>query len=97
MTNAFSNLQNKPLRRSPDQRMLAGVCGGIAEYLNVDATLIRLGFVAITIFSGGTALIGYAVAWIVMPETAGAPVRQPTQEEDIAARIYDDPKPPTAA
>lgn len=100
MTNALSNLQNKTLRRSKDQRMLAGVCGGLAEYLNVDATLIRLGFAAVTIFTGGTALIAYAIGWIVMPEADGAPAAhqpQPTQEGDIAARIYDDPKPSNPA
>jgi phage shock protein PspC (stress-responsive transcriptional regulator) len=102
MTNSnapFSNLSGKVLRRSRDQRMLSGVSGGIAEYLNIDVTLVRLGIVALTLMTGGTALIGYVVAWVVIPEPDGKSVfqpRQPTTESDIAARIYDDAKPPAA-
>lgn len=99
----FSNLSGKTLRRSRDQRMLSGVCGGLAEYLNVDATLVRLGVVALTIFTGGTGLIAYAIGWVVMPETPALPHQyngqvppaQPSPEQDIAARIYDDSTDPT--
>ena len=106
MTNStapFSNLSGKVLRRSKNQRMLSGVSGGIAEYLNIDATLVRLSIVALTLITGGTALLGYVVAWIVIPEADGKAVWQsaqqpqhPTAESDIAARIYDDTKPPAA-
>lgn len=80
--------------------MLSGVSGGLAEYFNIDATLVRLAIVGLTLITGGTALIGYVVAWIVMPEADGKAVwqpaqHQPTPESDIAARIYDD-KPPAA-
>lgn len=106
MTNSnapFSNLSGKALRRSRDQRMLSGVSGGIAEYLNIDVTLVRLGIVGLTLLTGGTALIGYVIAWIVMPESDGKAVwqnvqqsvNQPQQspEADIASRIYDDTNP----
>src|SRR5689334_20062297 len=95
----FQNLSGKTLRRSRDQRMLSGVSGGIAEYLNIDATLVRLGIVGLTLLTGGTALIGYVIAWIVMPESDGKavwqsvqqnhqqPQPQTTPEGDIAARI----------
>jgi len=46
--------------------MIAGVCGGIAEYLNVDPTLIRLGFVLLTLASG-TGILLYLVMAIVVP------------------------------
>jgi phage shock protein PspC (stress-responsive transcriptional regulator) len=105
MTNSnapFSNLSGKTLRRSRTQRMLSGVSGGLAEYFNVDVTLVRLGIVGLTIITGGTALIGYLAAWVIVPD-ADAPAtyqptqpQQPTTESDIAARIYDDPKPPAA-
>jgi len=84
--------------------MLSGVSGGLAEYFNIDATLVRLAIVGLTLITGGTALIGYVVAWIVMPEADGKAVwqsvqqpqqQQSTPESDIAARIYDD-KPPAA-
>jgi phage shock protein C len=103
MTNSnapFSNLSGKVLRRSRDQRMLSGVSGGIAEYLNIDVTLVRLGIVALTLITGGAAILGYVVAWVIIPEPDGKAVFQPTQqpsaESDIAARIYDDTKPPAA-
>ncbi|HEU4945851.1 MAG TPA: PspC domain-containing protein [Kribbella sp.] len=103
MTNSnapFSNLSGKVLRRSRDQRMLSGVSGGIAEYFNIDVTLVRLGIVVLTLLTGGTAILGYVAAWVIIPE-ADAPGGQqtqqpPTTESDIASRIYDDPKPPTA-
>ncbi len=58
----------KRLYRSQDERMVAGVCGGISEYLNVDPTLIRLIFAALALTSGGTWLLIYLVTAIIMPE-----------------------------
>lgn len=54
------------LRRSAEDKKIAGVCGGLAEYLSVDATLIRLAWVLL-IFLGGGGIIAYIVAWIIMP------------------------------
>jgi phage shock protein PspC (stress-responsive transcriptional regulator) len=48
--------------------MFAGVCGGIADYLDVDPTLVRLFFVALTLISGGQGLIIYIVLMLVVPE-----------------------------
>ncbi|MFZ5990010.1 MAG: PspC domain-containing protein [Bacillota bacterium] len=61
---------NRRLARSKNNKVLAGVCGGIAEYFNVDPTIIRLGFV-IAGFFGGTGFIAYIVALFVMPEGEG--------------------------
>ncbi|HSK28002.1 MAG TPA: PspC domain-containing protein [Jiangellales bacterium] len=58
----------KRLTRSRTERMLGGVCGGLAQYLGVDPTLVRLGVVALTIVSGGAGLVAYVAAWIVVPE-----------------------------
>ena len=57
----------KKLYRSKTDRMIGGVCGGIAEYCNFDATLIRLLFVAVT-FLGGWGVVAYLIMWIVVPE-----------------------------
>jgi len=54
------------LYRSSVNRMIAGVCGGIAEYLSVDPTLIRLGFVLLTFVSGAGILL-YLVMVVVIP------------------------------
>jgi phage shock protein C len=61
----------KRLTRSREDRMLAGVCGGIADYLDVDPTIVRLVAVLLGIFSAGTALIGYIIAAIIIPEAPG--------------------------
>jgi len=58
--------QTRRLYRSNANRMIAGVCGGIAEYLNVDPTLIRLGFVLLT-FASGTGILLYLVMAIIVP------------------------------
>jgi len=55
------------LRRSITNRMIGGVCGGLADYLEVDPTSIRLLFVAFA-FVGGSGIILYLVLWMVMPE-----------------------------
>lgn len=52
---------------SPAGRHLAGVCGGIAEYLEIDPTLVRLAFVALTLM-GGPGLVIYIIMAIVVPE-----------------------------
>ena len=56
----------KRLMRSATNSRLAGVCGGLGEYLDVDPTLVRLVWVLVT-FVGGFGIIGYVVCWIVMP------------------------------
>lgn len=58
------------LYKSRNNRVIAGVCGGVAEYFNVDATLVRLAW-ALTFFLGGGGLILYILAVIIMPEGPG--------------------------
>ncbi|ABR49442.1 phage shock protein C, PspC [Alkaliphilus metalliredigens QYMF] len=57
----------KRLYRSHYDQKIAGVCGGIAEYFDLDSTLVRLGWVLFTFF-GGAGVIAYIIAAIVMPE-----------------------------
>jgi phage shock protein C len=57
----------KRLYRSRQERMIAGVCGGLGEYLTIDPTIIRLLF-AMTFFFGGTGIIVYLVMMMVVPE-----------------------------
>lgn len=56
----------KKLYRSRDERMLAGVCGGLAEYFHIDPSLVRLFFV-LFFFLGGSALLVYIVMWLIVP------------------------------
>jgi phage shock protein C len=55
------------LERSISNKVVAGVCGGIAEYLQVDATLVRVFFVVGTIVTGGLGLLGYIILVVLMP------------------------------
>ena len=58
---------SKRLRKSRN-RMIAGVCGGIAEWLGWDATLVRVLYVLISIFSAAfPGILVYIILWIVMP------------------------------
>jgi phage shock protein PspC (stress-responsive transcriptional regulator) len=55
------------LTKSTDQKMLFGVCGGIAEYFGLDPTLIRLLFVFLTIIAVGSPVLVYIILAFVMP------------------------------
>ncbi len=57
------------LTKSSHDRMIAGVCGGIADYLDWDPTLVRVGFVVLSIFSAAfPGLLVYIVLAIIMPD-----------------------------
>ena len=57
----------KRLYKSERDKMIAGVCGGIADYFGVDATLVRIGTAILCAISAGTGIIAYIVCAIVMP------------------------------
>ena len=59
-------MNGKKLYRSDENKMLAGVCGGIAEYFGVDPTLIRLAWVVFSLL-GGSGLLAYILAAIIIP------------------------------
>ena len=60
---------NKRLYRSDENRMLAGVCGGIAEYFNLDPTVVRLAWVAFCAL-GGSGILAYILAAIIIPDAS---------------------------
>ncbi|CUX45553.1 PspC domain-containing protein [Clostridium sp. C105KSO13] len=60
-------MEQKKLYRSRTDRMLCGVCGGIGEYFNIDATIVRLLFVLLGV-SGGTGILAYFIAAIIIPD-----------------------------
>ena len=57
---------DKRLQRSRTERMIAGVCGGLADYFGVDPTVVRAVLAAVTVF-GGAGVILYVVLWVIMP------------------------------
>mgnify|MGYP001819505562 CR=1 FL=1 len=66
----------KKLYRSTKNRMLAGVCGGLAEYFELDPTIIRVLFVLVSVFAGGGILV-YIILWLLIPQ-------EPQAAEDVA-------------
>ena len=59
-------MASKKLYRSQREKMVAGVCGGLGDYLDLDPTLIRIIWVVITLM-GGAGLLAYLIMWIVVP------------------------------
>jgi phage shock protein C len=66
--------ETRKLYRSRTNRQVAGVCGGLAEYFNLDATLIRVLFVVLAVL-GGSGIVLYVALWIIVP---GEPELPPT-------------------
>ncbi|MDQ3460643.1 MAG: PspC domain-containing protein [Deinococcota bacterium] len=60
-------MSTKRLKRSKKERIIAGVCGGLAEYYKIDASMIRIAFVLAFVFAG-IGLLPYLVLWLIMPE-----------------------------
>ena len=60
---------SQPLMRVRQGRLIAGVCGGIAKWLGWDPTLVRLGYVVLSVLSAGfPGLLIYILLWILMPQ-----------------------------
>ena len=56
----------KKMYRSSNDRMIAGVCGGLADYFNIDATWMRLIFLLFVLL-GGTTILLYLILWVLVP------------------------------
>ncbi len=62
----------KKLYRSTGNRMIAGVCGGLAEYFNVDPTVIRLAYVLLSVFTAAfPGILVYIIATLIIPQDPG--------------------------
>jgi phage shock protein C len=64
------------LTRSRDNRMIAGVCAGFAQHYGWDLNLVRVVTALVSFFSGGTGVLVYLIAWVIIPE---APYALPAQ------------------
>lgn len=58
----------KRLYRSKKDKVLGGVCGGIAQYLQVDVVVVRLIWAIFTLISMGVGVLAYILAWVIIPE-----------------------------
>jgi phage shock protein PspC (stress-responsive transcriptional regulator) len=77
-----ANAQQAPRRlyRLAYDKKIAGVCSGIAKYLDVDVTLVRILVITIMILSGGVGFLAYIAAWIIMPVDRGLPPMRASTE-----------------
>ena len=66
-------MQNNRLYRSKSSKMIAGVCGGLADFFGLDPSLVRLVFVLLALL-GGHGLLLYLILWIIVPYNQAAPV-----------------------
>lgn len=103
-------MSGKRLYRSRDDRMIAGVCGGLGEYFSIDPTIVRLILLFLMLWGGGGVLV-YILAWIVIPEqpvSAKAPTSaskvveekpaaQPVASEPAKVLVTPPPAPEEAA
>ncbi len=62
------NTPYKQLTRSTTSRMIAGVCGGLGEYANIDPTVVRLAAVLLFFVSGPGAILAYQIMALIIPE-----------------------------
>ena len=87
-----ATMSESRLTRSETDKMIAGVCGGLAEYLNLDPVWVRLLFVLL-IFASGIGIPIYLVLWVIMPrvEAAGQPGSAVLQDnfEDLSQTVSD--------
>ena len=70
-------METKKLYRSRTDKMIAGVCGGLGNYLGIDPTLIRLAFILLLLFGVGSGLFVYLIMMLIVPlapESAAIPV-----------------------
>lgn len=63
-------MSQRKLVRSTEHRMIAGVCAGIADYFEIDRTIVRLVTLAAGLFSAGIVAGAYAVAWLILPDAS---------------------------
>ena len=61
-------IAGRRLVRPREGRMIAGVCAGVADYLGVDVTIVRLVAVLGAVFGFGSVIVAYVVAWALIPE-----------------------------
>ena len=65
---------NRRLYKSPTERVISGVAGGVAEYLDADPAIVRVIWALLALITGGVFFVLYVVMWIVVPEGQMAPV-----------------------
>jgi phage shock protein PspC (stress-responsive transcriptional regulator) len=74
------------LYRSETDKVLGGVCGGLAEYFDADPTIVRLVVIGIELATAGSALILYLIAWLIIPRESEVKGTTTTSQEETPER-----------
>lgn len=82
------SVASKKIYRSNTDKMIGGVCGGIAEYFAIDPTIVRL-LAIILIFGRGFGLLAYIIAWVIIPERSALRRRSKSEIELPVETNYD--------
>ncbi len=86
-------MNSRKLYRSRKDKMIGGVAGGLAEYFDIDPTLVRILFV-VTLFIGGGGFLAYIILWIVVPEEPYVIITPNTSSTQTEAGETANPIPP---
>jgi phage shock protein C len=81
-------LPYRQLRRSRSEKMLGGVCGGLAEYSGIDPVLWRVGMVALTV-AGGAGVIVYLLLWVLLPPAPADPSRPDNRLDQAVDSLHE--------
>jgi len=76
-----------PLRRSTTDKMLGGVCGGLAEHTGIDSLVWRVGFVGLTL-AGGAGVLVYLLLWVLMPPGNRTADQEPGRLDRLAEQAH---------
>ncbi|MEJ6950639.1 PspC domain-containing protein [Natronospora cellulosivora (SeqCode)] len=89
-------MARKKIYRSRDDKIIAGVCGGIAEYFDIDSTIVRLVFLLFLLSPNGVGILAYIIPWIIIPEKSFSGSNKDShnnvnEEQVLEGEIVDDP------
>jgi len=80
---------HRRLYRSEHDRVIAGVCGGLRDYLGIDANLLRVIFVLLAVFAGGSGLLIYVVLWALVPRESRVGISPTETAMDAVNEVRD--------
>lgn len=64
----FDYMDGKKLRRSRNEKLIAGVCGGLAKYFGLDVVLVRIAYILLSVFTAFAGILVYLILMMVMPQ-----------------------------
>jgi phage shock protein PspC (stress-responsive transcriptional regulator) len=80
------NKTKRRLYRHPDEKVLSGVCGGIATYFNMDPVIMRIIFVVLAFLTTGAAILAYIILWIAVPKAVTTAQRLEMMGEEVTIK-----------